>query len=254
MKAIFSVDTEDTASGGYEGTYRFLELFDRLGIVATFFVVGEFAQKYPRMVDDILRGEHEVACHGWDHPSISVPITARSPFISQLPDNKVREQLSHTIKVLTRKNIRPVGFRAPWLCLSDHKRRVISSLFSYDSSSANRKPSTFEEDLKDLPISSLCGHSFTFSSSMLFALPIFAQRTLINRFSATVSNDTPLMLYTHSFDLMRQKIPLYTGRIKRAYITTNVHLSELSILKAGYMSLCGTMLTKYPASTAFGDA
>ena len=44
-----------------------LDLLDRSGIKATFFIVSEIARHNPSLVRDISAAGHEVASHGWDH-------------------------------------------------------------------------------------------------------------------------------------------------------------------------------------------
>lgn len=51
-------------------TYRLLELFDDRGVVATFFVLGWVAERYPDLIRAIHRQGHEVACHGLSHQLI----------------------------------------------------------------------------------------------------------------------------------------------------------------------------------------
>lgn len=48
-------------------TQRLLALFDQYGAKATFFVLGWVAERHPRLVRDIAREGHELACHGFSH-------------------------------------------------------------------------------------------------------------------------------------------------------------------------------------------
>jgi len=48
-------------------TLRVLDLLERHGVHATFFVLGWVAERRPRLVDEIARRGHEVACHGYAH-------------------------------------------------------------------------------------------------------------------------------------------------------------------------------------------
>lgn len=48
-------------------THRILELFERLGVSATFFVLGWVAERSPGLVRDIAKAGHEVASHGYSH-------------------------------------------------------------------------------------------------------------------------------------------------------------------------------------------
>ncbi len=48
-------------------TYRVLDLLDACGVRATCFVLGWVAERWPRLVAEIARRGHEVACHGYAH-------------------------------------------------------------------------------------------------------------------------------------------------------------------------------------------
>lgn len=49
------------------GVPRFLDMLDRLGIPATFFVCGQDVETYPELYRDIHRAGHELAAHGYQH-------------------------------------------------------------------------------------------------------------------------------------------------------------------------------------------
>jgi len=55
-------------------TPTYLDALDRLGVRATFFLVGENAARAPELVGEYVRRGHEVGAHGWSHepfPSLS---------------------------------------------------------------------------------------------------------------------------------------------------------------------------------------
>lgn len=52
------------STGGLE---KILKLLKKRNVKATFFVTGNFARINPKMVLEILKNEHELACHGVDH-------------------------------------------------------------------------------------------------------------------------------------------------------------------------------------------
>jgi peptidoglycan/xylan/chitin deacetylase (PgdA/CDA1 family) len=49
------------------GVERLLRLFDREKIKATFCIVGQIAQRYPKIVQTIANKCHEIGAHGWTH-------------------------------------------------------------------------------------------------------------------------------------------------------------------------------------------
>jgi peptidoglycan/xylan/chitin deacetylase (PgdA/CDA1 family) len=51
-------------------TPQLLQILARHGARATFFVIGERAAQSPEIVDQIVKGGHELGNHTWDHPSL----------------------------------------------------------------------------------------------------------------------------------------------------------------------------------------
>jgi polysaccharide deacetylase family protein (PEP-CTERM system associated) len=88
MRNALSVDVEDwfqvgafertIARSDWDGlahrvernTDAVLELLDEAGIKATFFTLGWVAERYPALLQRIVRGGHEVASHGYDHQRV----------------------------------------------------------------------------------------------------------------------------------------------------------------------------------------
>jgi peptidoglycan/xylan/chitin deacetylase (PgdA/CDA1 family) len=50
---------------------RYLDLLARLGVRATFFLVGKNAARAPGMVREYVRRGHDVGAHGWSHASFA---------------------------------------------------------------------------------------------------------------------------------------------------------------------------------------
>lgn len=53
--------------GPDELTPNYLDMLDDLGVPATFFLLGENAERHPAMVRDYIRRGHQLASHGYDH-------------------------------------------------------------------------------------------------------------------------------------------------------------------------------------------
>lgn len=70
-------------------TRQYLDLLSRQRVRATFFVVGENAERMPGLIDEYVRQGHEVGAHGWTH----------RPFPSLRPVDLERE-LARTHAVL----------------------------------------------------------------------------------------------------------------------------------------------------------
>ncbi len=86
-----------------------LELLDRHGLRATFFVPGRVGERHPARVREILAAGHEVALHGYTH---------RSP--ATLPVDDERDELVRARRVLEELGAQPTGYRSPSWEFSAH--------------------------------------------------------------------------------------------------------------------------------------
>jgi peptidoglycan-N-acetylglucosamine deacetylase len=143
IKTFISVDLEDWDTSAYlrehivdsdicpkilESTYPILEMFEKKGIKATFFVLGIIAKQYPGLIEDISRKGHEIASHGYSHTPLW-----------RLGREGFREEVRKTNLIIA--NItgkKPLGFRAPYASLDKKTSWAIDVLreegFRYDSS------------------------------------------------------------------------------------------------------------------------
>ena len=84
-------------------TERVLELFDRAGVRATFFVLGWVAERFPALVRRIASAGHEVASHGYHHQLLYV-----------LTPQQFRDDVRRAKRALENATGQAVlGFRAP---------------------------------------------------------------------------------------------------------------------------------------------
>lgn len=84
-----------------EHTPRLLDILSRYCVRATFFPIGEFAQKHPELIRRMAEAEHAIGNHSWSH--------AAFPFIAS------REQIRASAEVLVpyeQKIFRPHGSEA----------------------------------------------------------------------------------------------------------------------------------------------
>lgn len=97
------------AHGLRKPTHAILELFERHGVSATFFVLGEVAEGEPDLVREIAERGHEVACHGLHHVDADL-----------LGPERFGDELTAAKKTLTALSSQPViGYRAPNLLVRD---------------------------------------------------------------------------------------------------------------------------------------
>lgn len=85
-------------------TPRILDLLDRHGARATFFIIGERAARWPHLVQEIVRRGHMIGHHTHTHPART--FWCASP-------RRLAAELDQTLDVLERVGIRPTLFRAP---------------------------------------------------------------------------------------------------------------------------------------------
>lgn len=86
-------------------TPAILDLLDKHGAKATFFVIGKKAEQYPELIREIVRRGHQIGNHTWSHPQAS--------FWSHGPIRTYREiaRCQEAIKAITGEA--PTVFRAP---------------------------------------------------------------------------------------------------------------------------------------------
>lgn len=110
---------------GLIGVKRILELLDRYGIKATFFIPGHTIETFPDACSEIVTAGHEIGHHGWTHLS---PVTMP-------PEEEERELIRGLDSVKRLMGSLPRGYRSPvW----DHSAQTVALLakhgFLYDSS------------------------------------------------------------------------------------------------------------------------
>jgi peptidoglycan/xylan/chitin deacetylase (PgdA/CDA1 family) len=111
VREVFSGDRDDHAIAltfddgpSRENTPRILDVLEREGVPATFFVLGERAEKMPDLVTEIDDRGHEIGNHTWSHGSL------RSMWASQIED-ELRRTGDAVFAAIGR---RPALFRPPF--------------------------------------------------------------------------------------------------------------------------------------------
>lgn len=95
----------DVSRGEYAAVAvpRVLDLLDRHGIKATFFIPGHTALAYPQHTLEIERRGHEIGHHGWAHEAAA-----------EVDADKQRDIFAKGLEALEKvTGERPVGYRAP---------------------------------------------------------------------------------------------------------------------------------------------
>lgn len=136
MKNILTIDVEEYFYSEYIRDpsyveYRtprnleyVLEILNEFGVSATFFVVGEIAEKFPEVVKKIHERGHELAFHGWYHEPLW-----------RLNAENLRTEIKKFSSFAKKKCL---GFRAPHFSLNNETKWALKVLedtgFIYDSS------------------------------------------------------------------------------------------------------------------------
>ncbi len=225
-----------------KNTGRLLELFDRRGIRATFFVLGWVARRYPALVQNIAAAGHEIACHGLTHKLV----------YDQTPGEFLEE--TRTAKTILEDIIQtPVhGYRAASYSITGDSIWAIDILaelgFSYDSSifpirhdrygipGALRGPhrirgkgsssliefplSTVDFRLARLPVS---------GGGYFRLLPYFVTRAALA--SINRSEGMPFIFYLHPWEIDPGQPRVQAGRLSRFRHYNNLDKCEARLCK-----------------------
>jgi peptidoglycan/xylan/chitin deacetylase (PgdA/CDA1 family) len=107
------------------GAPRILELLEARGIASTWFVPGYTLETFPESTAAILRGGHELACHGWFHEDAAA--------LGRDEEAAMVERCAAAVERVS--GVRPRGWRAPFWSLGQHSLEAVTGAgFVYDSS------------------------------------------------------------------------------------------------------------------------
>ncbi len=135
---LFSIDLEDVRKDVENGqqyrdavvsnTHKYLDWLDKHNAHCTFFTVGEIAEKYPELIQEIQSKGHELACHSMHH----IPLDKLSP-------EEFEKDIHQNIEALLKAGAKDIkGFRAPVFSLTEKTNWAYSILkkqgLSYSSS------------------------------------------------------------------------------------------------------------------------
>ena len=200
-----------------ETTPVLLELFSKYNVKSTFFVVGYFAEKFPKLINEIQEEGHEIASHSFSH--IDLRKTSKL---------EVEKDLTKSFDVL--ENVtgeKVIGFRAPFFSIDASNSWILSFLrkyVKYDSSVFPVKSPLYgvpnaprqiyhpsqenfiendeNEELIEIPPLTnriLSYYNLPVAGGFYFrALPYFLIANGIKKFN---HNNRPSMLYFHPKDL-----------------------------------------------------
>ena len=140
---LLSFDVE--VIDGRETVNEVLDILKEKDVKATFFIMGQYAEQFPEIVERINEEGHEIACHSYSHPRFT-----------RISYDEKKEEIEKCVKVLediTNKKIE--GFRAPYHLIGKETIRILKDFnFSYDASQIQHL-SFFKPKIKEIKTSSL---------------------------------------------------------------------------------------------------
>ncbi len=206
-------------------TLKCLDLLERTGNRATFFVLGSVAEIYPDLVREILLKGHEIGSHGYAHQ-----------FVYRVTPGEFENDLKKSLDVLAKAGASSVqGFRAPYWSITKKSLwalEIIASCgFRYDSSifpirnplygiaDAPRQPYLIRSGLWEFPPATLRLGNLNFPIAgggylrlLPYALSSCALRSLDHK--------APSLFYFHPYELDPSDIRLpYRSRSIRTFLT-----------------------------------
>jgi polysaccharide deacetylase family protein (PEP-CTERM system associated) len=220
-------------------TRRLLELFDRRGVRATFFVLGWVAERAPELIREVAVAGHEIACHGYHHHRLGYldPAGLDADLAKVMP--LLRELSGASIE----------GYRAPSFSLTKqtlwavpvlerHGLRWDSSVFpfgghpEYGIADAPLEPYRIGDQLIELPMSvvELGGRRLPCTGGGYFRLyPYELSAALIRRCHRA---GRPAIFYAHpwEFDPEQPRMPLSAVKRFRHYNNLGKTLDRLERL------------------------
>lgn len=213
---------ERYASRVETNTHRLLDLLDERGIEGTFFILGWVAERFPRLVREIVRRGHEPACHSYWHR-----------LIYRLSPEEFREDTRRAKDTIEQAAGTPVvGYRAPSYSITAESLWALDVLaeagFAYDSSifpirhdtyglpDGPRRPvrvttrsgpivefpiTTFRVSRQNMPVG---------GGGYLRLLPFWYTRLGVQRAAA---DGVPLIVYVHPWEIDPDQ-PRLAGRLR----------------------------------------
>jgi peptidoglycan/xylan/chitin deacetylase (PgdA/CDA1 family) len=106
------------------GYPKVLDLLDRLGLKATFFIESWNCLHHPEKVRELAARGHDVGVHGWVHEKFA-----------ELGREKAQQVLYDCTAMMRALDLDPTGFRAPGGVRGAHAAEILANLgYEYDSS------------------------------------------------------------------------------------------------------------------------
>jgi peptidoglycan-N-acetylglucosamine deacetylase len=103
-------------------TPELLDILKAHHIHATFFVIGQNAERFPQIMQRAVREGHEIGNHSWSHPAFAKMSESAVRRELQKTDDVIRAAIGHS----------PVLLRPPYGSITPHQKQWIHADFGYD--------------------------------------------------------------------------------------------------------------------------
>lgn len=119
-----------------EHTPRLLNLLAAHGARATFFVIGQQAERHPELLRAIVAAGHRLGNHSWSHP-----VFERLPLVEQMAEIERTERFLSEFDGAAMRDFRPPrGVMPPGMVLACIRQGRRIAHWSYDSLDYSRRP------------------------------------------------------------------------------------------------------------------
>ncbi|MGL4786960.1 MAG: polysaccharide deacetylase family protein [Cetobacterium sp.] len=116
-------------------TEEILEVLNENDAKATFFILGTNEKRYPKILEKIHEGGHQIANHSYNHPNLK-----------KLPMSDVKKELESTNKIITAVTNKKVGhFRPPYGALTKTQKEELKKSLGMESVMWNICPKDWEK-------------------------------------------------------------------------------------------------------------
>jgi peptidoglycan/xylan/chitin deacetylase (PgdA/CDA1 family) len=185
--------------GNRVGVPRILDLLERHGVPASFYVPAVIALLYPEEQRRVVAAGHEIGIHGWIHE--------RNSILDYKDERELMFRSADTLARITGKP--PVGMRTPSWDFSQHTLRIVRELgLLYDSSlMADDEPYELVEDgeatgIVELPVEWIRDDAVYFNMNRFSALrpytpPAGVLEIFQSEFDETVKENGLFLLTMH---------------------------------------------------------
>jgi peptidoglycan/xylan/chitin deacetylase (PgdA/CDA1 family) len=255
-----------------DGFNSLIKLLDKYDIKATFFIVADVIERYPHIVTELKKRNHEIQCHSLHHVSAIDSKTKKDYQTKELWEKELVEAKQIIEKTF---NTTIYGYRAPGAYFANWMVEILErNGFKYDSSvaynSVYNKTNVLLKDIPTFPyqlnsvdlsnknpnsnVIELPWSHFKVSKLILPAAGAFFYRLLGNLYFDRVLNQClkngDTMFYMHPLDFSNEKIPLTSNKTRPAYWInmgdTTLHRFEKFLIKYKQnITTCDEVYTRY---------